>query len=322
MEQFGSGHYRSLSLWLEPTAMQTSRGIVLAKAVADELRRRLIVLPSIPVIDRLSAEAVTRAQRKSFVLLTKDLSMEQRATLDGLLELRSGSPYSTLSWLRLPAGAPTPKAVMAHIERLQTIRSLGLSPELPHRLHQNRLLQIAREGAQCAVYQLKEYEPDRRHGTLVALLIETAATLTDEILDLHDRLIGSFFTQSKNRYDRAFAEQGKAINDKVRLYAKVHQDSGTSVHKPARISRAGSRHLRRALYMPALAAVRWDPHMKAFYEALLARHKRKLQALVAVARKLLHALYGIFRSRTPYDGRKLFPAMTLAENSNPLPASI
>jgi transposase len=102
----------------------------------------------------------------------------------------------------------------------------------------------------------------------------------------------------------------------------VHQDSGTSVHKPARISRAGSRHLRRALYMPALAAVRWDPHLKAFYEALLARHKRKLQALVAVARKLLHAIYGIFRSRTPYDGRKLFPAMTLAENSNPLPASI
>jgi len=89
----------------------------------------------------------------------------------------------------------------------------------------------------------------------------------------------------------------------------AHRDSGTSVHKPARISRAGSRHLRRALYMPALAAVRWDPHLKAFYQALLARHKRKLQALVAVARKLLHAIYGIFKSRTPYDGNKLFPQL-------------
>lgn len=92
----------------------------------------------------------------------------------------------------------------------------------------------------------------------------------------------------------------------------VHQDSGTSVHKPARISRAGSRHLRRALYMPALAAVRWDPHMKAFYEALLRRHKRKLQALMAVARKLLHAIYGIFKSGTPYDGKKLFPQLEIA----------
>jgi len=92
----------------------------------------------------------------------------------------------------------------------------------------------------------------------------------------------------------------------------VHQDSGTSVHKPAHISRAGSRHLRRALYMPALAAVRWDTHLKAFYEVLLARHKRKLQALMAVARKLLHAIYGIFKTRTAYDGNKLFPQLIIA----------
>ena len=92
----------------------------------------------------------------------------------------------------------------------------------------------------------------------------------------------------------------------------VHRDSGTSVHKPARISRAGSRHLRRALYMPALAAVRWDPHLRAFYETLLGRHKSKLQALMAVARKLLHAIHGMFKSRTPYDGSKLFPALNIA----------
>jgi transposase len=91
----------------------------------------------------------------------------------------------------------------------------------------------------------------------------------------------------------------------------VHQNSGTSVHKPARISRAGNRHLRRSLYMPALAAVRWDPHMKAFYEALQARHKTKLQAVIAVARKLLHAIHGIFRTGTQYDGQKLFPKIEI-----------
>jgi transposase len=88
-----------------------------------------------------------------------------------------------------------------------------------------------------------------------------------------------------------------------------HQVSGTSVHKPSRISRAGNRHLRRALYMPALVAIRRDPHLKAFYEALLSRHKAKLQALIAVARKLLHAIYGILRTQTPYDGNKLFPRL-------------
>ena len=159
MEQFGTSHYRALSAWLEPTALQTTRGILLVRAVVEELRRRLVVLPPLAVIERLCAEAATRAQRKVFALLTSDLSTEQRTRLDGLLELREGSPYSTLSWLRLPPGAPTARAVLAHIERLRAIRELGLSPETSLRLHQNRLLQLAREGAQTAVYQFKEYEP-------------------------------------------------------------------------------------------------------------------------------------------------------------------
>jgi transposase len=95
----------------------------------------------------------------------------------------------------------------------------------------------------------------------------------------------------------------------------VHQVSGTSVHKPSRISRAGNRHLRRALYMPTLAAVRCDPHMRAFHRALLERHKTGLQALMAVARKLLHAIYGIFKSSRPYNGRLLFPNLLLGLES-------
>lgn len=91
----------------------------------------------------------------------------------------------------------------------------------------------------------------------------------------------------------------------------AHHDSGSSVRKPSRISRAGNRYLRRALYMPALVAVRHDPHLRAFYQALLARHKAKLQALMAVARKMLHAIFGMFRAHTDYDGSRLLPRIEL-----------
>ncbi len=83
--------------------------------------------------------------------------------------------------------------------------------------------------------------------------------------------------------------------------------SGSSVHKKTRISKIGNRHLRRALYMPALVAVRHDPHLRAFYQRLLDKGKAKLQALVAVMRKLLHAIFGMFKHRQAYDGAKLFP---------------
>lgn len=85
--------------------------------------------------------------------------------------------------------------------------------------------------------------------------------------------------------------------------------SGTSVHQSAHISRAGNHHLRRALYMPALGSVRFDPHLRAFYQLLLQRQKTKLQALIAVARKMLHGIYGMFPSRSPYDGSRLFPLL-------------
>jgi hypothetical protein len=108
-----------------------------------------------------------------------------------------------------------------HIERLQAIRGLGLPPDIGHSVRQNRPLRLAREGGQTAVYHLEEYETDRRHATLVAILLDIAATLTDEILNLHDRLIGSFFTKARHKYEKRFAAEGKAVNDKVRLYAKV-----------------------------------------------------------------------------------------------------
>lgn len=37
---------------------------------------------------------------------------------------------------------------------------------------------------------LAKFEPQRRYATLVALAIEGMATVTDEIIDLHDRILG------------------------------------------------------------------------------------------------------------------------------------
>jgi len=83
----------------------------------------------------------------------------------------------------------------------------------------------------------------------------------------------------------------------------------------AHLLRGGSRHLRRALYMPALVALRRDPYLRRFYQNLLARGKARLQAVVAVMRKLLHALFAMFRTNQPYDGSKLCCAVDMAGNA-------
>lgn len=88
-----------------------------------------------------------------------------------------------------------------------------------------------------------------------------------------------------------------------------HHRSGTSVEQAARISKAGNRNLRCALYMPALVAAQHDPWLRGFYQRLVGRGKPKLQALVAVMRKLLHAAWGMFHHDQPYDGARLCPQL-------------
>jgi transposase len=91
------------------------------------------------------------------------------------------------------------------------------------------------------------------------------------------------------------------------LDPRAHQ-SGTSVDKPARISKMGNAHIRRALFMPALVAVQRNPHVRAFFDKLVARGKTPLQAYVAVMRKLLHAIYGMLTTRTEFVAAKFHPA--------------
>jgi transposase len=83
-------------------------------------------------------------------------------------------------------------------------------------------------------------------------------------------------------------------------------DSGKSVHKKTRISKAGNAHIRSALYMPALSAKQHDPHVKAYFQHLVANGKKPLQAVCAIMRKLLHAIHGMLKHNKPYDNTRFY----------------
>jgi hypothetical protein len=89
------------------------------------------------------------------------------------------------------------------------------------RFHQNRLVQIAREGASTRVAHLREFSIGRRYATLVATVLDTATILIDETLEMHERILGKYFKKAERKHLQTFQENGKAINDKVRLYALI-----------------------------------------------------------------------------------------------------
>jgi transposase len=81
----------------------------------------------------------------------------------------------------------------------------------------------------------------------------------------------------------------------------VERQSGSSVLGRPRLSKAGPARIRAALYMASVVAIRFNPHVKAVYDRLVARGKSKMAALGAAMRKLVHLCFGVLKNRKPYE---------------------
>ena len=79
----------------------------------------------------------------------------------------------------------------------------------------------------------------------------------------------------------------------------VHNQSGLKKHKTS-ISKKGNRFLRKSLYMPALAACRYNPKLNQVYIRLVKSKNNKKIAIIAVARKLLILIYTIWKKNVDY----------------------
>jgi transposase len=79
-------------------------------------------------------------------------------------------------------------------------------------------------------------------------------------------------------------------------------ESGTSVRGRGGISKTGSSFLRKMLYLPGMTAMRFNPIIKPFADALRAKGKNGKVIVIACMRKLLHIIYGVLTKQQPFVG--------------------
>jgi transposase len=85
------------------------------------------------------------------------------------------------------------------------------------------------------------------------------------------------------------------------------KESGSSVHGRTRLCKIGNEHLRRALYFPALTAIRCCEELQPWIEGLRSRGKNKMQVVGAVMHKLIRVIYGVLKSGQPFNPELLAP---------------
>ncbi|HEY0323915.1 MAG TPA: transposase [Pyrinomonadaceae bacterium] len=84
------------------------------------------------------------------------------------------------------------------------------------------------------------------------------------------------------------------------LVPRLHE-SGSSVRRKARLSKLGTARLRKALYFPAIAAIKYNPYIKAMSMRLKERGLCPMQIIGAAMRKLVHLAYGVLKNGRPFD---------------------
>jgi len=221
--------------YLTPVALQSEKGIVIARELMEYLRQQKVLIPSINVIERLCAETITKAEKITCRTLISSLTKHQITQINNLLNVKDGKTTATLTWLKEPPAAVNSKHLLIHVERLESIENMQLPENLEKKIHRNKLLKLSREGRRMTVKHLKDLAFERRIATLTAMLIDIRSLIIDEIVDLHDRIIGSVFKKAKDLLQQQVQSSSKDVNDQLHNYMKLGtaiinaKESGTNL---------------------------------------------------------------------------------------------
>jgi transposase len=294
-----AGGHRKLARWL-------TRGGRTARVVLESTGTYSLDVAL--ALHRTRGIAVMVANPRAIKQFTGALMQRSKTDLTAAVALRDFV-------IRMPFVAWQPPA--AHVLELRGIARRIAALVVERTRERNRLHALAATAEASAVVS-NDIEVNVRHlDRRIELLTEQAVALIADQATLHEA------------FERLISVPGIAAHSAVQLLPELlvlpsgmtvrqwvahagldpraHQ-SGTSVDKPARISKVGNAHIRRALFMPALVAVQHNQHVRAFFDKLVARGKTPLQAYVAVMRKLLHAIYGMLSTRTNFVATKFHAA--------------
>jgi len=203
---------RDLGRTLLPLALESDRALPLLEFAGEHLRTHRIIAPAVSTMERTVWTVQRIAERRVEGWLTRPLTDQHRTVLDRLLhadpELHGRTRWS---WLRDAPEIPSGKSLRKILERLDAVRALAVPAPDAH-LHPNRLRQLARRCAQYPAQPLAKFANDRRHALLAAYLPDLATDLTDQALDMHDKLLGELLRKGERKQDQHFQVNVQALN--------------------------------------------------------------------------------------------------------------
>jgi TnpA family transposase len=210
-----------LKQWLAPIALKTTDGHAVLVALAEEMRRRRIIIPGISVAERMAAEAMHAADKIAVRLICERVPAEARARMDALLTDKTHRQQSELSWLRETDAKISMRGFLEIMDKLGKVRGIGVGGlELPSEIGA-RVQQMVREGLRFTAQAFQQMGVQPRTAIMTATLRDMEASLIDAALTLFEGLIGRAYNKAKKRVDEALIEQADDAKQRLARIANV-----------------------------------------------------------------------------------------------------
>jgi transposase len=200
------------------------------------------------------------------------------------------------AWTPLPAEV---RELQALVRRLESLIEMRVMEE--NRFSSGITVEMVRQSVEAHLSFLNQ--EIKRTEELIRTHIENHPTLRQQS-QLLDSIPGIAETTAALLLSEITEIKQYRSARQVAAYAGLvprERQSGTSVRGRTRLSKIGNARLRRALYFPAITALRCSPFFQAWAKGLQERGKSKMSIICAVMRKLVHLAYGVLKSGKEFD---------------------
>ncbi len=182
----------------------TERPSVLFDRAIAWLLAHKILLPGCSTLERFVVRLRNRVETRVWRLLGRGAATsQQRAGLEHLLTVPEGSRGSWLDKLRSGPTRVSGPALRAAVDRLKSVRELGITLPSVQRIPESRIASLARFVNRAKVSLITRMPPARRLATLVAFVYSLEGTAQDDVLEVLESLLHELFGHAEKADQKA-----------------------------------------------------------------------------------------------------------------------